>query len=1305
MIKVLNSNRGGKTSFIAVTTAIALGLYLSRLHSYLLFHSLIEITTMAIGFTLFIFIWNARKFLLQDKLPFCILFGILVSVLTLSNSFAEASNDPKLLFLGNKNIAPVVYLDNTTPSGVAVDIVRALAKHIPQPVEIRAMDWSEAQALVARGKADALIQINETEERKKIYDFSDTLLESQFSIFVRTDRVGISGITSLRGLQVGVESGGLPRQLLGKNPRIQLTIIPNFPEGFKLLKEGTIDAVVVDYRVGSYIIAENKLRNIKVTGDPIAFSYSSIAVKKGNTKLLNAINNALQIIKADGTYQHIIDKWEPEEVVFQTRAQITHMVYYVTIVTLLILILIAVIWMVTLRKELVRRKAAEEMLREQYSTLHSIINSSNALIFSVDRQYRYTSFNKGHAAVMQALYGAEIETGHSLLDYMTVPEDREVSKRNFDRALAGEQLVEEAYSGEELRPRQYFQVSHSPIKREEEIIGVAVIAHDMTERKRVEDLLQINVERYLKAQTMGHVGNWEYNLQTNHFWGSKEAKRIYGFDLEQADFSTDEVENCIPERERVHQALVDLIEKGKAYNLEFEIHPRNSSEPRIIASIAELQRDEHGEPLKVVGVIQDITERKRVEEALHKLNRELRAISNCNQVLVRAEDEQVLLNDICRIICDEAGYRLAWVGYAEQDDAKTVRPVAWGGFNSGYVANANLSWSDDTDRGRGPGGTCIRTGEIVYIQNFITDPQMAPWREDALQRGYRSTIALPLKDENANVFGVLLIYSAEINAFTQAEIRLLEELANDLAFGIMVLRGRIEHKRAEEDLEESEAKTRSILDNIGIGVSLISPKMEILELNHRMREWFPAVDPAQHPICYRAFNDPPREIMCDYCPTFRTLQDGLVHEATTQTPQAGAVRNYRVVSSPVLNAAGAVTAAIEMVEDITDKLSLESQLRQAQKMEAIGTLAGGIAHDFNNILSAIIGYGHVTLMKMPKDDPLRINIERMLESANRAAVLTQSLLAFSRKQISERKPVDLNSILKKVEKFLIRVIGEDVVISMVQAEGALTVFADAGQLEQVFMNLATNARDAMPNGGSLMIETSIIKLDSRFVAAHGYGKPGTYAMISATDTGVGMNEETRGKIFEPFFTTKEVGKGTGLGLAMVYGIIKQHEGFINVYSELGKGTTFRIYLPMIKSEAADEKSVVIAEYSKGGTETILLAEDDEDLRNLTVIVLEQRGYRVITAKDGSEAVEKYRENQDSIQLLLFDLIMPNKNGREACNEIRKIRPDIPVIFESGYSPDLLQQKALLEKDALLISKPITPTILLQKVRSMLDGER
>ena len=387
--------------------------------------------------------------------------------------------------------------------------------------------------------------------------------------------------------------------------------------------------------------------------------------------------------------------------------------------------------------------------------------------------------------------------------------------------------------------------------------------------------------------------------------------------------------------------------------------------------------------------------------------------------------------------------------------------------------------------------------------------------------------------------------------------------------------------------------------------------------------------------------------------------------------------------------------------DITDKQKLEDQLRQAQKMESIGTLAGGIAHDFNNILTAIVGYGHIALMKMAKDDPRRVYIEHMLEAGDRAAHLTQRLLLFSRKQISERKPVDLNESIRTVDKFLKRVIGEDVECRTSLFEEALPIFGDAHQLEQLLMNLATNARDAMSTGGIFTIATEQVRLDEAFITIHGYGKPGIYGLITISDTGTGMDAVTREHIFEPFFTTKEVGKGTGLGLSIVYGIIKQHEGFINVYSEPGQGTSFNIYLPLIAAGVKEEKKKLVEERPRGGTETILLAEDDETVRTMTRVILEEVGYTVIAAVDGQDAVNTYKEHKDRIKLLLFDIIMPKKTGKEAYDEIRAIQPNIKILFQSGYAPALVRQKLLLEGKIPVVFKPVTPMMLLKRVRSVL----
>ena len=409
-----------------------------------------------------------------------------------------------------------------------------------------------------------------------------------------------------------------------------------------------------------------------------------------------------------------------------------------------------------------------------------------------------------------------------------------------------------------------------------------------------------------------------------------------------------------------------------------------------------------------------------------------------------------------------------------------------------------------------------------------------------------------------------------------------------------------------------------------------------------------------------------------------------------------------VTATTVRNDAGAAVAYREMLRDVTVERKLEAQLRHAQKMEAVGQLTGGIAHDFNNILSAIISYGYLLQMSSELDEKSRSYVEHMLSSAERAANLTQSLLAFSRKQIINPKPVDLNQIIRKVEKLLAKLIGEDVEFGASLSEERLTVVADSGQMEQVLMNFATNARDAMPRGGKLALETKRVVLGSDFQRAHGFGEPGTYACIAVADTGVGMDAQTAKKIFDPFFTTKEVGKGTGLGLSIVYGIIKQHNGYVTVHSEPGRGTTFNIYLPISRIDAEEIRPANFLA-AAGGTETILVVEDDNDVRRLARIVLQEFGYALIEAQDGEEALETFRAHKDDVDLLLLDVIMPKKNGREVYEEIKKIRSDIKVLFTSGYAADVLQGREILDEGLHLISKPLSPDALLKKVREILDA--
>jgi CheY-like chemotaxis protein len=311
------------------------------------------------------------------------------------------------------------------------------------------------------------------------------------------------------------------------------------------------------------------------------------------------------------------------------------------------------------------------------------------------------------------------------------------------------------------------------------------------------------------------------------------------------------------------------------------------------------------------------------------------------------------------------------------------------------------------------------------------------------------------------------------------------------------------------------------------------------------------------------------------------------------------------------------------------------------------------------------------------------------------------LLAFGRKQILDPKAITVNEIIKSMEKLLARLISEDIELKTQFSDKNLTVFADAAQMGQVLMNLVTNARDSMPDGGKLTISTGLVQLDSVFVKRHAYGKPGMYAMIAVSDSGVGMSEKTRQRVFEPFFTTKEVGKGTGLGLAIVYGIVKQHNGFVNVYSELGHGSTFKVYLPLIRSAYGEEKEKSLSP-PVGGTEMILIAEDDVEVRKLTKNVLEEFGYTVVEAIDGEDAISKFLKHKRKVDLVMLDVVMPRKNGKEVYQYVRKVRPDIKALFTSGYTADVIHEKGVLDEGLNFVSKPVAPTDLLRKLRDILD---
>jgi two-component system NtrC family sensor kinase len=668
----------------------------------------------------------------------------------------------------------------------------------------------------------------------------------------------------------------------------------------------------------------------------------------------------------------------------------------------------------------------------------------------------------------------------------------------------------------------------------------------------------------------------------------------------------------------------------------------------IVQLTASLVRDDRGRPLCLMAWFLDITERKKAEEELRKEKNKTDAILAAigDGISIQDRDYRVLYqNDAHKAIVGDHRGEFCYTAYQHREDVCGECPVT-------------LAFSD---------------GKVHTVERSVTSEKKTTYVE---------VTASPLRDANGAIVA-----------------------------GIEVVRNITERRRAEEDRYRSQEQAQLLIDRMPVGCIM-------WDTEFRVALWNPAAE--------RIFGYPAAEALGMSAREFiateavrRKVDDlwqqmlaggELVHTVDENKTRDGRTIVCEWFDTPIRDVSGKVAFVLSMVMDVSDRQNaederrkLESQLLQSQKLEAIGLLAGGVAHDFNNILSAIIGYASILQMKMSADDPLKSNVEQVLAASQRAATLTQSLLAFSRKQIINPQPLLVNESLRKFEKLLRRIIGEDIDFKTIYADLDMTVMMDSGQFEQVVINLVTNARDAMPRGGNMTLETCPGQIDDAFIRKHGYGKAGSYAMLLVSDTGSGMDEKTRARIFEPFFTTKELGKGTGLGLSIAYGIVKQNNGFITCYSEPGIGTTFRVYLPIVANRGRKVPAAALAPAERG-TETVLVAEDDQAMRELFRSLLQDHGYSVILAADGEEAVAKFRDAADRVHLLVLDVVMPKRNGKAVLDAIRQVQPGIKALFTSGYTADILDRKGIQHEGLHFLSKPISPSEFLKKVRDVLDGK-
>ncbi len=774
---------------------------------------------------------------------------------------------------------------------------------------------------------------------------------------------------------------------------------------------------------------------------------------------------------------------------------------------------------------------------------------------------------------------------------------------------------------------------------------LSALEKEIAERKRVEEELRESERKFRDIAELAPQVIFELDTDVMITFTNKQALELFGYTEEDMQKGVSAYD-LFPDYER--GAARDNIRKtiaGERGTTGYEYTAQRKDGTTFPAIIYTTTIFKDGKHTGFRGILVDITQLKNAEEELRERELRYRDLAESMPQVIFEMDEKGTLT-----FANRQAYKI--YGYSEED------------FNAGINA-----WS-------------------------LVAPQDLP----AIKEGLRKIAegGPPTGNEYTAIKkdGSLFPISTHVT-------RIMKDGC------LMGYRGIIiditERKKAEEALMKSEERFRRYFEVPLIGVAIVSPEGQWLEVNDKFcdmvgfsrnellgMKWqdiTPAEDLPGELASYESFLKGPLDLVAAREKRYRR-QDGAIIDVILST-------------HCVRKSDGSPDYLMSVIQDITERKHLESQLMHSQKMEAIGTLAGGVAHDFNNLLSAIMGYASLLQMKIDRDSPLHSYVSHILTSSEKAANLTHSLLAFSRKQVIDLKPFVVNDAVEKLHRLLLRLIPEDVEFRIDKAPERLIALGDSGQIDQVIMNLVTNARDAMPRGGKLIISVNYTMIDSGFITTHGFGRPGEYAVITVSDTGAGMDEKTMEKIFEPFFTTKEVGRGTGLGLAIVYGIIKQHNGYIEVDSRPGEGSTFSVYLPLVWLEPMDE---AIDEEIVGGSETILIAEDNNELRALSVNVLEDNGYKVFAVRDGAEAVEAFRQHQSDIALTILDVVMPKMNGREAFEAIKKLDPSVKVIFASGYTDDIIEEKGMANGKYDFLGKPMTPGTLLKKIREILDRE-
>jgi len=748
-------------------------------------------------------------------------------------------------------------------------------------------------------------------------------------------------------------------------------------------------------------------------------------------------------------------------------------------------------------------------------------------------------------------------------------------------------------------------------------------------------------------------------------------------------------------REKILQEIFDTLSSSTWKSLEIPIL-RFDGEVRIVLwNSTNIYAKDDGKIISTVAQSLDITKRKQAEEKIYNLNAVLRLIRNINHLMLTEKDPQQFIQLVCNSFVKTRGYHNAWIALFDES----------GDFVSAAEAGVGKEFSQIMKRfKRGEPVMCCREALEKHSVTKI-EKSIEPCKDCPLAKTYDCKIGMTTRlAYEGKVYGTIKVSAPAEMRIDDEEQTFFKEVAGEIAYALHVIKSELSKKESQKILRQSEKFNKSIINNSNDCIKILDLKGRLMFISQNGQRLMGIEDIGLYlnQSWTNLWKGSDNKIMVE---AFAKAKQGYSNQFQICCPtEKGIVKWWDTVISPMVDKDGRVERLLAVSRDISAQKTMEEQYRQAQKMEAIGTLTGGIAHDFNNLMSVIIGNADLSIMAMGKDDPLRENIEEIKKYGDKAAVLTHQLLAFSRKQIIKPGINNFNSLLMSINKMFNRLIGEDVEILMVPEPELWPVRVDSGQMEQVIMNIVVNARDAMPKGGKLIIETANMDLEKNYFHEKSIKeeRPGSYVMLSVTDTGIGMDKETLSHIFEPFFTTKEIGKGTGLGMSTVYGIVKQNNGFVWADSEPGQGTSIKIYFPREMGDVTSIQEEQPPLFRYDGSENILVVEDDNSLLKFIQKVLQSYGYTILAAENGETALRIIKKSKESISLMITDVVMPKMNGQELADKLTIIHPHIKVIYMSGYTDDAIAHHGVLEPGLNFLEKPFLPENLARMVRVVLD---